>query len=144
MIILVIDVYRVTVVKAKRDAPVSTYTNGPSAFSIARERVQDEPGQIHVAWSDRDLKPAQYQTQTVGMLRQNPGFRALEKELLKSLVVEAADHNGIVTRYAAGYKTPNVQGNRRAALTLAENQGVRRRVRLTVRLGPGVRGSQYR
>ena len=39
---------------------------------------------------------------------------------------------------------PNVQGNRRAALTLAENQGVRRRVRLTVRLGPGVRGSQYR
>jgi len=30
---------------------------------------------------------------------------------------------------------PNVQGNRRAALTCAEDQGVNRRIRLTVRLG---------
>ena len=34
-----------------------------------------------------------------------------------------------------GPKTPNVGGNRRAALTLAEDQAVCRRVRLTVRLG---------
>jgi hypothetical protein len=31
---------------------------------------------------------------------------------------------------------PNVEGNRRATLTLAEDQGMNRRVRLTVRLGP--------
>jgi len=30
---------------------------------------------------------------------------------------------------------PNVGGNRRAALALAEDQGMNRRVRLTVRLG---------
>jgi len=34
--------------------------------------------------------------------------------------------------------TPNVQGNRRAALPPAEDQGVYRRVRLTVVLGPSV------
>jgi hypothetical protein len=33
---------------------------------------------------------------------------------------------------------PNVAGNRRAALTRAEDQGVCRRVRLTVRLGGGL------
>jgi hypothetical protein len=41
------------------------------------------------------------------MLRLYPSFRALEKEALKPLVSEASNHEGIVTRYDTGYKTPN-------------------------------------
>ncbi len=44
---------------------------------------------------------------------------------------------GVASECTAVKQPPNVEGNRRAALTLANEEGMSRRVRLTVRLGPG-------
>ena len=107
MIVLAVDICGVPLDKPEGDTPITTDSHRPLAFAIARKRVQYQPGQIHIAGANRNVKAAKYEPQPLGVLRLNPGLRALEKEPLQALMPEGANHGPIVTRNVSGYKTPN-------------------------------------
>lgn len=92
MIILIIHINRVRPIKLECYSPISAYPNRPHATAPACKFVQVQAGKIHILWGYRSVKSRQYEPQSRGVCRLDPGLATAQKEAFQSLVFEASDH----------------------------------------------------
>ena len=134
---------------------VSSHADGESAGQnahrqAAAERLRTE----HAAGSLRESERITTPSMAIGACRSARGATDERSPRTPADDVVASDWDRRTRAASAATKphpetpvltdlTPNVQGNRRAALTLAENQRMCRRVRLTVGLGPSVHDAEW-
>jgi hypothetical protein len=55
MVILIINVGDIFIGKFERDAPVPTYLDGSSTFSVTIQFMEVQTRQIHISWARRSV-----------------------------------------------------------------------------------------
>ena len=92
MVVLVVDDFGIRADEPEGDAPVAADPDGPGTFSFALERMEAKPGEAHVFSLRRRVEATQYQAQSFGMRRLDPGLGPGLEEPGQALVLEAPDH----------------------------------------------------
>jgi hypothetical protein len=99
VIILKINVHDVVILERKGNPPIACYANRETSALIARKRVKEKTGYVHVVRNHRNIKPLKDTPYTVVIYRAQPRCVTTFGKSLQSLILERQDHMCMPTPY---------------------------------------------
>jgi hypothetical protein len=88
VVVFIVNILDIGAGKYKRNAPVPTHPDSPTALPITFQGVQLQSWQRHVSRFDRHVQPTKDEPKPTGVIRIYSGGRAVQEEAFQSLMSE--------------------------------------------------------